>query len=162
IAATRAEPGDDLVSMLGGRELHGQPLQPDEMFSWLLTLLVAGNETTRTLLSGAIVALHDHPEQRALLAADRELIPNAMEESLRWMPPIQTFCRTVVADTVVGGVDVHEDDYLIMLYASGNRDVHAYGPTADDFDVTREVNPAHLAFGFGEHLCLGAALARLE
>jgi len=162
IAATRAAPGEDLVSMLGGRELHGQPLTGDEMFSWLLTLLVAGNETTRTLLSGALVALHDHPEQRAHLVEDPELIPNAMEESLRWVTPIQTFCRTVVGDTDVGGVEVHGGDYLVMLYASGNRDVRAYGPTADDFDVTREVNPAHLAFGFGEHLCLGAALARLE
>jgi cytochrome P450 len=162
IAAKRAEPGDDLVSLLAGRELHNRPLTADEMFSWLLTLLVAGNETTRTLLSGAIVALDRHPEQRALLARDLELLPNAMEESLRWVTPIQTFCRTVVADTDVGGTAVHAGDYVIMLYASGNRDVRAYGATADDFDVTREVNPAHLAFGFGEHLCLGAALARLE
>ena len=114
------------------------------------------------MLSGAIVALHGHPEQRALLAADLDLVPNAMEESLRWVTPIQTFCRTVVADTEVGGATVSEGDYLIMLYASGNRDDRAYGPTADRFDVAREVNPAHLAFGFGEHLCLGAALARLE
>jgi cytochrome P450 len=89
-------------------------------------------------------------------------IPNAVEECLRWVTPIQTFCRTVVEDTEVGGEPVREGDYLIMLYASGNRDDRAYGPTADQFDVTREVNPAHLAFGFGEHLCLGAALARLE
>jgi cytochrome P450 len=162
IAAKRAEPGADLVSMLVGRELHGRPLTDNEMFSWLLTLLVAGNETTRTLLSGAIVALERHADQRAALVADPELIANAIEESLRWDTPIQTFCRTVVADTDVGGVGVREGDYLIMLYASGNRDVRAYGPDADDFDVTREVNPAHLAFGFGEHLCLGAALARLE
>jgi cytochrome P450 len=161
-AAKRAEPGDDLVSMLGGRELHGTLLSPNEMFSWLLTLLVAGNETTRTLLSGAIIALDRHPEQRALLTSEPELIPNAIEESLRWVTPIQTFCRTVVAETEVGGTTVRAGDYLIMLYASGNRDDRAYGPTADDFDVTREVNPAHLAFGFGEHLCLGAALARLE
>ena len=162
IAAKRADPGEDLVSMLGSRELHGQPLDANEMFSWLLTLLVAGNETTRTLLSGAIVALDRHPEQRTLLADDLDLIPNAIEESLRWVTPIQTFCRTVVGDTEVGDTTVREGDYLIMLYASGNRDVRAYGPTADDFDITREVNPAHLAFGFGEHLCLGAALARLE
>jgi cytochrome P450 len=144
------------------RELLGRPLTDDDMFAWLLTLLVAGNETTRTLLSGAIVALDRHPEQRSLLAAEPELLPNAVEECLRWVTPVQTFCRTVVADTEVGGTTVHEGDYLIMLYASGNRDDRAYGPTADRFDVEREVNPAHLAFGFGEHLCLGAALARLE
>jgi cytochrome P450 len=162
IAAKRAQPGTDLVSMLGRRELHGRPLSGDEMFSWLLTLLVAGNETTRTLLTGAIAALDRHPDQRAALVTDRELIPNAMEECLRWVTPIQTFCRTVVADTDVGGMAVRAGDYLIMLYASGNRDERAYGTTADSFDVMREVNPAHLAFGFGEHLCLGAALARLE
>jgi cytochrome P450 len=162
IAAKHDEPGDDLVSVLTQRELMGRPLDDDDLFAWLLTLLVAGNETTRTLLSGAIVALDRHPDQRALLAADPDLIPNAVEECLRWVTPIQTFCRTVVADTEVGGTTVREGDYLIMLYASGNRDDRAYGPTADAFDITREVNPAHLAFGFGEHLCLGAALARLE
>jgi cytochrome P450 len=161
-AAKRADPGDDLVSVLGQRELHGRPLSPDEMFMWLLTLLVAGNETTRTLLSGAFMAFDGHPDQRALLAADRELIPNAVEECLRWVTPIQTFCRTVVGDTDLGSTRVREGDYLIMLYASGNRDERAYGPSAGQLDVTREVNPAHLAFGFGEHLCLGAALARLE
>lgn len=155
-------PGDDLVSVLAHGEVQGRRLGPDEIFTWLLTLLVAGNETTRTLLSGGMVALAEHPDQRAALAADPTGIPAAVEECLRWVTPIQTFCRTVVADTTVGGVPVQAEDYLIMLYASGNRDEHAFGPTAGVFDVTRPVNPAHLAFGFGEHLCLGAALARLE
>ena len=156
------EPGDDIVSMLAHAEVDGRRLTPDEMFAWLLTLLVAGNETTRTLLSGGIVALFDHPDQRALLAERPELLPTAVEELLRWVTPIQTFCRTVVADTQVGGHDVQQGDYLIMLYASGNRDERAFGASAGRLDVTRPVNPAHLAFGFGEHLCLGAALARLE
>ncbi len=156
------EPGDDIVSMLAHAEVDGRRLSSDEIFTWLLTLLVAGNETTRTLLSGSIVALFEHPEQRARLAERPALIPTAVEELLRWVTPIQTFCRTVVADTQVSGHDVCENDYLIMLYASGNRDPRAFGPTADLLDVTRPVNPAHLAFGFGEHLCLGAALARLE
>ena len=155
-------PGDDLVSVLAHGEVQGRRLGPDEIFTWLLTLLVAGNETTRTLLSGGMVALAEHPDQRAALAADPSGIPAAVEECLRWVTPIQTFCRTVNADTTVGGVPVRTDDYLIMLYASGNRDTAAFGPTAGSFDVTRAVNPAHLAFGFGEHLCLGAALARLE
>lgn len=160
--AKQREPGPDLVSMLVRSEIHGRPLSAGEIFAWLLTLLVAGNETTRTLLSGGIVALAEHPDQRARLADDPRGIPNAVEECLRWVTPIRTFCRTVVADTTVGGVPVHADDYLVMLYASGNRDELAFGPTADRFDVTRPVNPAHLAFGFGEHLCLGASLARLE
>jgi cytochrome P450 len=162
LEAKQRDPGDDLVSLLGQAEIDGRRLDPGEVFSWLLTLLVAGNETTRTLLSGGMVALAQHPDQRAALAADPAGIPAAVEECLRWVTPIQTFCRTVNADTTVGGVAVRTDDYLIMLYASGNRDTAAFGPTAGEFDVTRPVNPAHLAFGFGEHLCLGAALARLE
>jgi cytochrome P450 len=162
LEAKQRDPGDDLVSLLAQSELDGRRLDPGEVFTWLLTLLVAGNETTRTLLSGGMVALAEHPEQRAALAADPSTIPDAVEECLRWVTPIQTFCRTVVADTSVGGQPVRAGDYLIMLYASGNRDEAAFGPTAGSFDVTRAVNPAHLAFGFGEHLCLGAALARLE
>lgn len=162
IEAKRREPGDDLVTLLTRAELDGRPLGTDEVFSWLLTLLVAGNETTRTLLSGAIVALAEHPDQRAALAADPSRIPAAVEEALRWVTPIQTFCRTVVADTTVGGHPVHAGEYLVMLYASGNRDESVFGPTAATFDVTRRPDAVHLAFGFGEHLCLGAALARLE
>ena len=162
VEAKLRHPGDDLVSVLAHGEVQGRRLGPDEIFTWLLTLLVAGNETTRTLLSGGIVALAEHPDHRAALAADPSGIPAAVEECLRWVSPIQTVCRTVVADTTVGGVPVQADDYLIMLYASGTRDERAFGPTAGAFDVTRPVNPAHLAFGFGEHLCLGAALARLE
>lgn len=162
IESKRRAPGDDLVSMLTRVELDGRPLTTGEVFSWLLTLLVAGNETTRTLLSGTIVALAEHPDQRAALAADPASVPAAVEEALRWVTPIQTFCRTVVADTTVGGHPVHAGEYLVMLYASGNRDESAFGPTADTFDVTRPIDTSHLAFGFGEHLCLGAALARLE
>jgi cytochrome P450 len=130
------------------------------MFS--LTLLVAGNETTRHLLSGSLIALAQHPDQRAALVADPSGLPGAVEECLRWVTPIHQFARTVVADTTIGGRPVAADDYVVMLYASGNRDEDAFGPTADRFDVTRPASPPNLGFGFGEHLCLGAALARLE
>lgn len=162
IKARQGEPADDLVSLVAQAEIDGRRLEADEIFIWLLTLLVAGNETTRSLLSGAMVALAEHPDQRAALAAEPSGIVTAVEECLRWVTPIQTFCRTVVGDTTVGGVPVAEGDYLVLLYASGNRDEEAFGRTAGSFDVTRPVNPAHLAFGFGEHHCLGAALARLE
>jgi cytochrome P450 len=134
----------------------------NELVIFSLTLLVAGNETTRHLLSGSLIALAQHPDQRAALVADPAAIPVAVEECMRWVTPIHQFARTVVADTTVGGHPVDADDYLVMLYASGNRDESAFGPTADRFDVTREPNPPNLGFGFGEHLCLGAALARLE
>jgi cytochrome P450 len=127
-----------------------------------LTLLVAGNETTRHLLSGGLQALAAHPDQRARLAADPTLIPQAVEEMLRWVTPIQAMGRTAVTDLEFGGQQISEGDYLVMLYASGNRDERAFGPTADRFDVGRPISPAHVAFGFGEHLCLGAPLARLE
>ena len=162
IAAKRAKPGDDVVSILIGAEVDGRSLDRDELVIFLLSLLVAGNETTRTLISGGTLALFEHTEQRAALVSDPGLIPAAVEECLRWVTPIQAFARTVTADTVIGGVEVKALDYLVMLYASGNRDERAFGPSANVFDIRRDLNPPHLAFGFGEHLCLGAALARME
>ncbi len=162
IAAKTADPGDDVVSILVAAEVDGRSLDRDELLIFLLALLVAGNETTRTLISGGALTLFEHPDQRAELVADPTLIPAAVEECLRWVTPIQAFARTVTADTVVGGVEVKALDYLVMLYASGNRDEAAFGPTANVFDIRRDTNPPHLAFGFGEHLCLGAALARME
>lgn len=158
----RNHPGDDVVSLLVGSTIEGEPLTAGELVTFNLSLLVAGNETTRHLISGALLALAEHRDQRARLAAEPDAIPNAVEECLRWVTPIQQFGRTVVADTTVGGVPVRADEFLLMLYASGNRDEAAFGPTADRFDAFRTVTTPNLAFGFGEHLCLGAALARLE
>jgi cytochrome P450 len=162
LEAKKADPGDDVVSLLVSSEVEGRSLDRDELLIFLLTLLVAGNETTRTLISGGTLTLAEHPDQRAAMAADPDLIPGAVEECLRWVTPIQAFARTVVDDTEIGGVAVKKLDYLVMLYASGNRDEAAFGPTAGVFDIRRNANPPHLAFGFGEHLCLGAALARME
>jgi cytochrome P450 len=162
IRAKRERPGDDLVSLLVASEVGGCPLSREELFMFLLTLLVAGNETTRTLLSGSAVVLHEHPDQRAALAADRDLVPGGVEECLRWVTPVHAFCRTATEDTVVAGTAVRAGDYLCMLYASANRDERVFGEDAAFFDVRRPVNPVHLAFGFGEHVCLGASLARME
>ncbi len=162
IGTTRERPGEDLVSLLVGSEVDGCPLSREEVFMFLLTLLVAGNETTRTLLSGTAVVLHEHRDQRAALAADAALVPGGVEECLRWVTPVQAFCRTATEDVVVAGTPVSKGDYLCMLYASANRDERIFGDDAARFDVRRPVNPVHLAFGFGEHVCLGASLARLE
>ena len=89
-------------------------------------------------------------------------MPGAVEECLRWVTPVQAFCRTATESVVVAGTTVAEGDYLCMLYASGNRDERVFGDDADRFDVRRPTNPMHVAFGFGEHVCLGASLARLE
>lgn len=162
IRSKRDRPGSDLVSLLVGSEVDGCPLSKDELFMFLLTLLVAGNETTRTLLTGSLAVLHEHPDQRAVLAADASLMPGAVEECLRWVTPVQAFCRTATEDAVVAEVPIPAGSYLCMLYASGNRDERIFGEDADRFDVRRPANPMHVAFGFGEHVCLGASLARLE
>lgn len=156
-------PRDDLVTTLVHAPVErGRPMTHAAARLFCLSLLVAGNETTRHLLSGAVLVLAEHPDQRARLAADPGGIPGAVEECLRWVTPIQAFGRTATTATTVGGRPVPAGAFVIMLYASANRDEAAFGPTADRFDVTRPVDPPHLAFGFGEHLCLGAALARLE
>jgi cytochrome P450 len=162
VAAKQEHPGDDLVSLLVQSEVNGCPLSQEELFMFLITLLVAGNETTRTLLSGGAVVLAQHPDQRALLVEDPGLLPGAVEECLRWVTPIQAFCRTATGGATVGDQEISEGDYLCMLYASGNRDETVFGPDAAAFNVRRTTNPMHVAFGFGEHVCLGATLARME
>ena len=127
IRVKRERPGDDLVSLLASSEVDGCPLSKEELFMFLLTLLVAGNETTRTLLSGTALVLDQHPDQRALLAADAGLVPGGVEECLRWVTPVHAFCRTATADVEVAGTRVAEGDYLCMLYASGNRDERVFG-----------------------------------
>jgi cytochrome P450 len=156
------EPTDDLLSVLARAQVAGRPLTPDQVLMFAITLLVAGNETTRSLLSGGVEVLAAHTDQRAALVTDRSRLPGAVEECVRWVTPIQAFCRTAMTDTEVGGRPVRAGEYLVLLYASGNRDEAAFGPTADRFDINRPATPAHVAFGFGEHLCLGAALARTE
>jgi cytochrome P450 len=153
---------NDLLNLLKGSTLDGRPLSRSEIMGFCLTLLVAGNETTRTLISGGAEALARHPDQRAALIADRTLLAGAVEEMLRWVTPIQAFGRTAVADTEVAGTKVAAGEFVVLLYASANRDEHVFGPTADGFDVARPSLPTHLAFGFGEHVCIGASLARLE
>jgi cytochrome P450 len=162
VEARREQPTDDIASAVVHAEVEGAPVTTREAVGYLLALLVAGNETTRHLVSGSAAALAEHPEQRALLAREPGRIANAVEECLRYVTPIQVFGRTATRATELGGRAIEEGDFLVMLYASANRDEAAFGPTAGELDVTRPVDPHHLAFGFGEHLCLGAALARLE
>jgi len=163
LAKHKAEhPADDIVSLLAGAEVEGRPLTAAELITFNMSLVVAGNETTRHLISGSLMELAAHPDARSAIDDDPGLVPVAVEECLRWVTPIQQFARTVTGDTEVGGVAVSEDDYLVMLYASGNRDEAAFGPSASVFDPTRDPGVPNLAFGFGQHLCLGAALARME
>jgi cytochrome P450 len=155
IAERRANPGDDLISMLAATDLDD-----NAVLLFCLSLLVAGNETTRHLISMGTHALHAHPDQRAAMINGD--INAGVEELLRWVTPIQAFGRTATQPVTVNGVDIPAGDFVVMLYASGNRDEDVFGPTADTLDVTRPPSPTHVAFGFGEHNCLGAPLARSE
>ena len=161
IAERRVEPRDDVISRLVGVEMDGEALTDDELFMFLNQLLVAGNETTRNTISGGLVELSERPDQWALLREHRSVVPSAVEEILRWTTAVISFMRTATRDTVLGGQAIDAGDPVLMLYASANRDEAQFGPTADEFDVTRGPNH-HLAFGFGAHFCIGAALARLE
>ncbi len=156
IAQRRAEPREDLISVLAAEHLTD-----DELYMFLNQLLVAGNETTRNTISGGLWALAERPDQWQRLVEDRSLLPTAVEEILRWTTAVISFMRTATADTTLGGQAIAAGDPVLMLYSSANRDEAQFGPTADQFDVGRSPNH-HLAFGFGAHFCIGAALARLE
>lgn len=160
-ADRRSNPGADLVSTLATVEVDGDRLTDDEIAMFLVQLLVAGNETTRHALSGGLVALAENPEQWNALRADRALVSTATEEVLRWTTPVIAFMRTATRDVEVGDATVRAGDPVLLLYAAANRDPDEFGPDADRFDISRNPNH-HLAFGFGAHFCIGAALARLE
>jgi len=161
VAKARTEPGVGVISQLAAVEIDGDRLSDDEMAMFLNQLLVAGNETTRNTISAGLVALAENPEQWTRLVEDRSLIPSAVEEILRWTTAVVYFMRTAARDVEVGGQAVAAGEPIVMIYASANRDEAEFGPTAASFDVGRSPNH-HVAFGFGAHFCLGAALARLE
>jgi cytochrome P450 len=159
----RREPRGDVLSMLAHAEIDGDRLTDPEILIFCLTLLVAGNETTRNLISGAVQALCEHPLQKRKLLAAPSLVPNAVEEVLRWWTPVWSFVRRATRDTELRGRRIAEGQALLLLYPSANRDEEVWGDDAESFDVTRSFHHRrHLSFGFGEHLCLGASLARLE
>ena len=159
--ARRDEPRDDFISALGAAEVDGERLSDDELAMFLVQLLVAGNETSRNMLSGGLVALAERPDQWQALRDDRRRVVTAVEELLRWTTPVVYFMRTATRDVEVRGARIGEGEPVVLLYASANRDRDEFGPSADEFDVTRSPN-RHMAFGFGPHFCIGAALARLE
>ncbi len=161
VAEARVSPKDDVIGQLATTEVDGDRLTDDELAMFLNQLLVAGNETTRNTISGGLVALAENPDQWARLVADRSLVASAVEEILRWTTAVIYFMRTATRDTELGGVPVAAGEPVVMVYASANRDEAEFGPTAGSFDVGRSPNH-HVAFGFGAHFCLGAALARLE
>jgi cholest-4-en-3-one 26-monooxygenase len=160
-AERRADPRDDLISVLTKAEVDGERLSELEIDLFFLLLAVAGNETTRNLISHGLLALIEHPDQLARLRADRSLLPSAVEEMLRWASPVMNFRRTATRDLVLGGQQIRENDKVVIWYISANRD-DAVFTNPYTFDITRTPNE-HVAFGGGgPHFCLGANLARLE
>jgi cytochrome P450 len=180
-ADRRANPRDDIISELGAAEVDGDRLSDDELAMFLVQLLVAGNETTRNMMSGGLVGFAGDPAQWATLrqkvggraggvdgsvgsvgsVGPGRAVPIAVEEILRWTTPVVSFMRTTTRPVRLAGRQLAAGQPVLMLYASANRDEAVFGPTAGRFDAARDPNP-HVAFGFGPHFCIGAVLARLE
>ncbi len=160
-AVKRADQRDDLMSVLTEVEVEGEKLSDFELELFFLLLTVAGNETTRNLISGAMAAFFEHPDQWELLRNDRSLLPSAVEEMLRFVTPVMNFRRQTTCAVELGNQHIEEDTKVVFFHISANRD-EAVFDDPQRFDITRNPNP-HLAFGAGgPHFCLGANLARME
>lgn len=151
----------ELIPKMLEARLAGENLTYDNLHMFLKAILVAGNETTRDYISGSIWTYAHHPDQRAKLVADPSLSAGAGEECLRWVTPVRGFIRTITQDTEIRGQQMKQGQHVQMMWMAANRDEDIW-ERADEFDITRPSDPVHLAFGFGEHACLGAAVARLE
>lgn len=160
ITKRRAEPTDDLFSILVNAEVEGQRMSDDEIVMETLLILIGGDETTRHTLSGGTEQLVRHRDQWDALVRDPSLLPGAIEEMLRWTSPVKNMCRTLTADTEFHGTSLREGEKIMLLFESGNFDESVF-EDPDSFDIRRNPN-SHMAFGFGTHFCLGNQLARLE
>jgi cytochrome P450 len=158
--ARRAKPTDDLASLIANARVDGQPLSDLEAMSYYIIVATAGHDTTSSSTATAMWELAKNPGELAKLKADPSLIPGLVDESIRWATPVKTFMRTVAEDTEFAGRRLKKNDWLMLCYASGNRDEEVFeDPYA--FRVDRKPNK-HLAFGYGAHLCLGQHLAKME
>jgi cholest-4-en-3-one 26-monooxygenase len=160
IEQRRSDPQDDLVSDLIRGTVDGRPLTGKQLFAYCELLVEAGNETTRNAISGGLLAFCEHPGEWEKLRGRPELVPDAVEEILRWVSPISHFTRVATEDSEVRGANIRAGDQVALYYASANRDEGVFEDSFA-FRVDRRPNP-HLAFGFGEHFCMGAHLARVE
>jgi cytochrome P450 len=160
-AERRRAPKDDLLSAMVDAEWGGKKLTDAELSMMTMILLIAGNETTRGLLSGIGSLLAQHHDQREILRGELDLVQPAVEEFLRLVTPVTHMCRTALDDVEIRGVQVPKGAYVCLLYPAANRDEDIWDDP-DRLDVRRVPDPTHVAFGFAEHFCLGANLARRE
>jgi len=156
----RAHPTEDLASLIANSRIDGQPISDLEAMSYYIIVATAGHDTTSSSTAGALWALAQNPGELAKVKADPSLIPSLVDESIRWTTPVKTFMRTATEDVTFAGRDLKKGDWLMLCYASGNRD-EAVFEAPDEFRVDRKPNK-HLAFGYGAHLCLGQHLAKME
>jgi cytochrome P450 family 142 subfamily A polypeptide 1 len=160
ISKRRAEPTDDLFSILVNAEVEGQRMSDDEIVMETLLILIGGDETTRHTLSGGSEQLLCHRDQWERVVADPELLPGAIEEMLRWTSPVKNMCRTLTQDIEFHGAELKAGEKIMLMFESANFDETVFDDP-DTFNIDR--NPhGHLAFGFGTHFCMGNQLARLE
>ena len=159
-ASRREHPTDDLASAIANARIGGEPLSDIDTVSYYLIVATAGHDTTSATISGGLHALIDNPDQLQRLRDDLGLMPLATEEMIRWVTPVKEFMRTAAQDTTVRGVPIAAGESVLLSYASANRDEDVFDEPFR-FDVGRDPNK-HLAFGYGVHFCLGAALARME
>jgi cytochrome P450 len=160
LEARRAEPREDLISALAAAEIDGEKLTDEEIFSFLRLLLPAGVETTYRSLGSLLLALLSHPDQLDAIRADRSLLPQAIEEGVRWEPPLLTITRVATKDTVLGGVAIPAGATVMPMLGSATHQEDRF-PDPDTFDIFRQ-QKGNLAWGHGVHICLGMHLARLE
>ncbi|OAA27834.1 cytochrome P450 [Frankia sp. EI5c] len=160
IAERRANPGDDLGSVIANATVHGDSIGELEVVGYYVLIATAGHDTTSAAIAGGLHALLENPDQWQRLSADPSLVPTAVEEMIRWVSPVKHFMRTATADTVVRGVPIAAGESVLLSYPSANRDEETFADP-QRFDVGRTPNK-HVGFGFGAHYCLGTHLARLE
>ncbi|MGE2716488.1 cytochrome P450 [Mycolicibacterium litorale] len=159
-ASRRANPTDDLASAIANGRIDGEPLSDVDTASYYVIVASAGHDTTKDAISGGLHALIENPGELARLKEDPGLMGTAVEEMIRWATPVKEFMRTAAEDTTVRGVPITKGESVYLAYVSGNRDEEIFDEPFR-FDVGRDPNK-HLAFGYGVHFCLGAALARME
>jgi cytochrome P450 len=160
LQSRRITPTDDMISILCDSELDGDRLTDEDILWFCFLLILAGNETTRNAMSGGLMTLCEHPDQKAKLLNDMTLLPSAIEEILRWVSPVMHMARVALEDTQIAHQPIKKGERVVMWYPSVNRDEDVF-PNSNVFDITRTPNE-HLAFGIGEHFCLGAGFAKLE